>query len=123
MAVYRNFEDLPIWKEAKDLAVRIYKITKEDKLKRNFGLSEQIRKAALSISSNIAEGFDRSSRKEFIKYLYMAKGSVSEVRSQLFICKELGYLDNGISEELLGRTTSLTRQIGALISFLKKRNL
>jgi four helix bundle protein len=123
MAVYRNFEDLPIWKEAKDLAVRIYKITKEDKLKRNFGLSEQIRKAALSISSNIAEGFDRSSRKEFIKYLYIAKGSVSEVRSQLFICKELGYLDNGISEELLGRTTSLTRQIGALISFLKKRNL
>jgi len=123
MAVYRNFEDLPIWKEAKDLAVRIYKITKEDKLKRNFGLSEQIRRAALSISSNIAEGFDRSSRKEFIKYLYIAKGSVSEVRSQLFICKELGYLDNGISEELLGRTTSLTRQIGALISFLKKRNL
>jgi four helix bundle protein len=123
MAVYKNFEDLPIWKEAKDLAVRIYKITKEDKLKRDFGLSEQIRRATLSISSNITEGFDRSSRKEFIKYLYIAKGSVSEVRSQLFICKELGYLDNGISEELLGRTTSLTRQIGALISFLKKRNL
>ncbi|HEX9912178.1 MAG TPA: four helix bundle protein [candidate division Zixibacteria bacterium] len=109
MAVYRNFEDLPIRKEAKDLAVRIYKITKDDKLKRDFGLSEQIRRTALSISGNIAEGFDRSSRKEFIKYLYIAKGSVSEVRSQLFICKELGYLDNGISEELLGRTTSLTR--------------
>ncbi len=123
MAVYKNFEDLPIWKEAKDLAVQIYKITKEDKLKRDFGLSEQIRRAALSISSNIAEGFDRSYKKEFIKSLYIAKGSVSEVRSQLFICKELGYLDNGISEELLGRTTSLTRQIGALISFLKKRNL
>ncbi len=123
MAVYRNFEDLPIRKEAKDLAVRIYKITKDDKLKRDFGLSEQIRRTALSKSGNIAEGFDRSSRKEFIKYLYIAKGSVSEVRSQLFICKELGYLDNGISEELLGRTTSLTRQISALISFLKKRNL
>jgi four helix bundle protein len=117
VAVYKNFEDLPIWKEAKDLAVIIYKITKEDKIKRDFGLSEQIRRAALSVSSNIAEGFDRSSRKEFIKYLYMAKGSVSEVRSQLFICKELGYLEDGISEELLGKTTSLTRQIGALISF------
>ncbi|MCJ7497247.1 MAG: four helix bundle protein [candidate division Zixibacteria bacterium] len=123
MAVYKIFEDLPIWKEAKDLAVQIYRITKEDKLKRDFGLSEQIRRAVLSVSSNTAEGFDRSSRKEFIKYLYIAKGSVSEVRSQLFICKELSYLEDGISEEILGKTTSLTRQIGALISFLKKRNL
>lgn len=123
MAVYKIFEDLPIWKEAKDLTVQIYIITKEEKLKRDYGLSEQIRRATLSISSNIAEGFDRSSRKEFIKYLYIAKGSVSEVRSQLFICKELSYLEDGISEEILGKTTSLTRQIGALISFLKKRNL
>jgi four helix bundle protein len=122
MAVYKNFEDLPIWKEAKDSAVQIYRITEEEKLKRDFGLSAQIRRAVLSVSSNIAEGFDRSSRKEFIKYLYIAKSSVSEVRSQLLICKELGYLENGISEELLGKTTSLTRQIGALVSFLKKRN-
>jgi four helix bundle protein len=123
MAVYKNFEDLPIWKEAKDLTVRIYKITKEDELKRDFGLSEQIRRAVLSVSSYIAEGFDRSSRREFIKHLYITKGSVSEVRSQLLICRELGYLENGISGELLGKTTSLTRQIGALKSFLKKRNL
>jgi len=123
LAVYKNFEDLPIWKEAKDLAVQIYRITKEEKLKRDFGLSEQIRRAALSISSNIAEGFDRSYKKEFIKSLYIAKGSVSEVRSQLFICKELGYLDGDFSEKLLEQTRSLSRQIGALISYLKKRNL
>jgi len=123
MAVYSNFEDLPVWKEAKDLAVQIYKITKEGKLKRDYGLSDQIRKAAISISSNIAEGFDRSSRREFIRSLYIAKGSVSEVRSQLLICKELGYLDRDVSEKLLEKTISLTKQIGAFISFLKKRNL
>lgn len=86
-------------------------------------MSNQIRSASLSISSNIAEGFDRSSRKEFIKFLYIAKGSTSEVRSQLFICVELGYLDKDESEKLLERTKSLTRQIGALISFLKRKNL
>jgi four helix bundle protein len=123
MAVYNNFEDLPVWKEAIVLAVQIYKITKEEKFKRDYGLSEQIRRAAVSVSSNIAEGFERSSRKEFIRSLYIAKGSVSEVRSQVFLSKELGYLDGDFSEKLLGQTRSLSRRIGALISFLKKRNL
>jgi four helix bundle protein len=122
MAVYSNFEDLPVWKEAKDLAVRIYKITKEGKSSKDWSLSDQIKRASLSISSNIAEGFDRGSRKEFIMFLYIAKGSVSEVRSQLFICKELRYLDITTAEALLEKTSSLTKQIGALISFLKKRN-
>jgi len=123
MAVYNNFEDLPVWKEAIALATQIYKITKEEKFKRDYGLSEQIRRAAVSVSSNIAEGFERSSRKEFIRSLYIAKGSVSEVRSQLFLSKELGYLDGDLSGKLLEQTRSLSRQIGALISFLKKRNL
>ena len=123
MAVYNNFEDLPVWKEAIVLAVKVYKITKEEKFKRDYGLSEQIRRAAVSVSSNIAEGFERSSRKEFIRSLYIAKGSVSEVRSQVFLAKELGYLDGDFSGKLLEQTRSLSRQIGALISFLKKRNL
>ena len=115
MAVYNNFEDLPVWKEVKDLAVQIYKITKEGKFSKDWCLSEQIRRATISISSNIAERFDRSSRKEFVKFLYIAWGSVSEVRSQLFIFKELGYIDKDGSEELLRKTSSPTRQIGALI--------
>ena len=123
MAVYNNFEDLPVWKEAIVLAVQVYKITKEEKFKRDYGLSEQIRRAAVSVSSNIAEGFERSSRKEFIRSLYIAKGSVSEVRSQVFLSKELGCLDGDFSEKVLGQTRSLSRQIGALISFLMKRNL
>ena len=123
MAVYNNFEDLPVWKDARDLAVLIYKLTKVGKLAKDWCMSNQIRSVSLSISSNIAEGFDRSSRKEFIRFLYIAKGSTSEVRSQLLICVELGYLDKDESERLLERTKSLTKQIGALISFLKRKNL
>jgi four helix bundle protein len=123
MAVYNNFEDLPVWKDARDLAVLIYKLTKVGKLAKDWCMSNQIRSASISISSNIAEGFDRSSRKEFIRFLYIAKGSTSEVRSQLFICLELGYLDKDESERLLERTKSLTKQIGALILFLKRKNL
>ena len=123
MPVYRDFEDLPIWKESRDLAVWIYKLTDEGKLAKDWCLTNQIRSASLSISSNTAEGFDRSSRKEFIRFLYIAKGSVSEVRSQILICIELGYVEKNESKILLDRTKSLTKQIGALISFLKKKNL
>ena len=123
MPVYRDFEDLPIWKESRDLTVCIYKLTNEGKLAKDWCLTNQIRSASLSISSNIAEGFDRSSRKEFIRFLYIAKGSVSEVRSQILICIELGYVEKNESKILLDRTKSLTKQIGALISFLKKKNL
>jgi four helix bundle protein len=115
MAVYNNFEDLPVWKDARDLTVWIYKLTNAGKLAKDWCMSNQIKSVSLSISSNIAEGFDRSSRKEFIKFLYIAKGSTSEVRSQLLICMELGYLDRDESEKLLERTKSLTKQIGALI--------
>jgi four helix bundle protein len=123
MPVYRDFEDLPIWKESRDLTVGIYKLTNEGKLAKDWCLTNQIRSASLSISSNIAEGFDRSSRKEFIRFLYIAKGSVSEVRSQILICIELGYVEKNESKILLDRTKSLAKQIGALISFLKKKNL
>jgi four helix bundle protein len=123
MAVYNNFEDLLVWKDARDLTVWIYKLTNAGKLAKDWCMSNQIKSVSLSISSNIAEGFDRSSRKEFIKFLYIAKGSTSEVRSQLLICMELGYLDRDESEKLLERTKSLTKQIGVLISFLKKKNL
>ena len=123
MPVYKDFEDLPIWKESRDLVVWIYKLTKEGKFAKDWCLTNQIRSASLSISSNIAEGFDRSSRKEFIRFLYIAKGSVSEVRSQILVCIELGYIERNESKILLERTKSLAKQIGALISFLKKKNI
>lgn len=83
MALYEKFEDLPIWKQAKELAVRIYRVTKEEKFRRNYSLVDQIRRASISVSSNIAEGFERGSKLEFIQFLYIAKGSLGEVRRQL----------------------------------------
>jgi four helix bundle protein len=76
---YRRFEELPVWQKAKDLAVQIYKVSQQGKVAKCYSLAEQIRKSAVSISSNIAEGFERGSRKEFIQFLYIAKASVGEL--------------------------------------------
>ena len=121
MAVYEKFEDLPVWKLAKDLTVKIYQLTKEQKFRRDYGLVDQIRRASISISSNIAEGFERGSKKEFIQFLYIAKGSLGEVRSQLQICFELGYINKENLNVLLSQSYDLSNQLGAFISSIKKR--
>ncbi len=121
MPVYERFEDLPVWKLAKDLAVEIYQLTKGDKFRRDYGLVDQIRRAAISVSSNIAEGFERGSRKEFIQFLYIAKGSLGEIRSQLQVCFELGYVNKDKLNALLSRTYDLSNQVGAFISSIKRR--
>ena len=121
MAVYEKFEDLPVWKLAKDLAVKIYQITKDQKFRRDYGLVDQIRRASISISSNIAEGFERGSKKELIRFLYIAKSSLGEVRSQLQVCFELVYVNKDGLSMLLHQTYDLSKQLGAFISSLKKR--
>jgi four helix bundle protein len=83
MAVYERFEDMPIWGLAKDLAVEIYRITKDAKFRRDFGLVDQVRREPISISGNIAEGFERGSDREFVQFPSVAEGSVGEMRSQL----------------------------------------
>jgi four helix bundle protein len=121
VTVYEKFEDLPIWKSAKDLAVKIYQTTKGQKFRRDHSLVDQIRKASISVSSNIAEGFERGSRRELVQFLYIAKGSLGEVRSQLQVCSELGYIDQESVHDLLSQTYDLSRQLGAFISSIKKR--
>jgi four helix bundle protein len=121
MAVYEKFEDLPIWKLAKDLAVKIYQITKGEKFRRDYSLVDQIRRASISVSSNIAEGFERGSRKEFIQFMYIAKGSLAEIRSQLQIAFELGYISKDNLKLLLSQSHDLSNQLGAFIASIKKR--
>jgi four helix bundle protein len=121
MAVYRKFEDLPVWKLAKDLAVKIYQITKDEKFRRDFALVDQIRRASISVSSNIAEGFERGSKKEFIKFLYIAKGSLGEMRSQLHVSYELGYIKKDNLNMFLMQCYDLSNQLGAFIASIKKR--
>src|SRR5271169_7252114 len=95
MATVRQFEDLNVWQDARQLVVAVYSVSKVRAFNQDFGLRDQIRRAAVSTMSNIAEGFERGSRKEFIQFLNIAKGSNGEARSQLFVALDQGYVDAG----------------------------
>ena len=120
MASAKNFEDLEVWQKASDLAVKIYKSTLQQAFNRDFTLRDQVRKSAISISSNIAEGFEYGNNKDFIRFLRYAKGSAGELRSQLHIAAKLNYLDvtefDNIQKELL----HTSRQISSLIRYLQQ---
>jgi four helix bundle protein len=105
------FEDLFIWQKAIEFAKEIYLITEKKGLKNDFGLKEQMRRAAVSISSNIAEGFERRSRKEYLNFLNIAKGSAGEIRSQLYVAFEVGYLEKSELEYLREKAKFLSGSI------------
>jgi four helix bundle protein len=92
MSQINRFEDIESWTMAKELVKEIYLITNKSSFVKDYGLSSQIQRAAVSIMSNIAEGFERGTNKEFIHFLYIAKGSAGEVRSQLYIALDLEYI-------------------------------
>jgi four helix bundle protein len=92
MATIYRFEDLHAWKIARELTRDVYRITQGDKFSRDFGLTNQIRKASVSIMSNIAEGFERDGNKEFCNFLSIGKGSAGEVRSQLYVALDQDYI-------------------------------
>ena len=90
---YESFKELRVWQEAKMLAVDVYKITAQGGLAKDYGLKDQMQRSGVSIASNIAEGYERNSDKEFIRFLMIAKGSISELRTQLEIAKDIKYVD------------------------------
>ena len=112
-----KFEDLKVWQRAKDLAVFIYKLTVGGKFSRDFGLRDQIRRAAVSIPSNIAEGDELGTDKQSIRYFYTAKGSSAEVLTQAIISREIGYINNEtyvhVDNECKAISSMLTRLIQA----------
>jgi four helix bundle protein len=120
MPTYSSFEDLPVWKEAKELAVLIYKLTSCGKIYKDFGLKDQVQRSAVSISSNIAEGFERGSKQEFIQYLYIARGSCGELRSQLHIAKDIGYFESKEFNKIHNLSLKVSKQINGFIEYLKK---
>lgn len=105
------FEDLFIWQKAVEFAKDIYLITEKKGLKNDFGLKNQMRDSAVSISSNIAEGFERRSRKEYLNFLNIAKGSAGEIRSQLFVAFEIGYLEKTELDDLREKAKFLSGSI------------
>jgi len=116
----RRFEDLIVWQKARDLALLIYRVTGRSVLDRDLGLRNQMRDAAVSVMSNIAEGFERYSRKEFRQYLSVARGSAAEVRSQLYVARGLDYITEVEFEDLRARCVEVSQLLGALRSSLGK---
>lgn len=111
--MYQSFESLEVWKRASRLAVSIYRVLKDS---RDYGLKDQMTRAAVSVPSNIAEGYERGTNPEFIRFLNIAKGSAAELRTQLFIAKEIGV----ISAEEMAELVKETRAISGMIRNLAK---
>jgi len=118
MATVRQFEDLNVWQEARQLVGAIYSASKTPAFNRDFGLLDQIRRAAVSTMSNIAEGLERGTRKEFMQFLNIAKGSNGEVRSQLHVALDQKYIGEVEFTALRESATTLSKKLSAFIRYL-----
>ncbi|MBZ0289276.1 MAG: four helix bundle protein [Anaerolineae bacterium] len=120
MGQITRFEDLIAWQIARSLTKAISQLTQNDRFIRDFGLSGQIQRAAVSIMSNMAEGFERDSKPDFHRFLTIAKASCAEVRSQLYIALDIGYLQQPEFHQLMSQAEEVARVIGGLPTSLRK---
>jgi len=109
-----RFEDLIAWQKARELTRKIYEVSRRGMFAKDHGLAGQIQRAAVSVMSNIAEGFERGGRREFHQFLSTAKASCAELRSQLYVAFDVGYLDLSRFKELLGQAEEVGRIVGGL---------
>ena len=119
----KQFEDLETWKDARRLTQAIYCLTITEKFSKDFGLRDQIRRAAVSIMSNIAEGFERGGNQEFTQLLYVAKGSCGEVRSQLYVALDQGCAEQEQTDKLMESFKRLSSMISNLIIYLRNSGM
>ena len=113
---YQSFEDLEVWQKAYKLSVSIYRLLEDC---RDYGLKDQMTRAGVSIASNIAEGAERGSNAEFIRFMHIAKGSAAELRTQIAIACDIGIIEESDKNELIDETTSISKMLHALIKSLK----
>lgn len=118
MARFKSFEEIKAWQKARILTKTIYQITERETFSKDFDLIRQIRRCSVSITSNIAEGFERQTEKEFRQFLFIAKGSAGELRSQLYLTFDLGYISNKEFENLKGDVVEVSKMISGLIKHL-----
>jgi four helix bundle protein len=114
MSTFQRFEEIEVWQKARQLTKQVYQVSSMGSFARDFGLRDQMRRACVSITSNIAEGYEREGTKEFLQFLSVAKGSAGELRSQLYVALDQGYLTESVFEEL----TSLSREISCMLTGL-----
>ena len=118
----KRFEDLEVWKRSCRLAVEIYKITETGKIGKDWGLKDQLRRSAVSIPSNIAEGFGRDSDAEFKRFLLISKGSCAELKTQIYIAESITFIDKERSRPIIQECDEVSRMIGSLVKYLKSSN-
>lgn len=119
MPTITRFEEIEAWQTARELTKLIYSLTEEGKFSSDFGLKDQIRRASVSIMSNISEGFESQTQPQFIRYLGLAKASAGEVRSQLYVARDLDYLTLEQLTKVFAMAEKASRQIARFISYLE----
>ncbi len=120
MPTIAKFEDLPVWQAARKLAVSLYELTRQQPFCDDWGLCRQLQRTAVSVLSNIAEGFERGSKTEFIQFLFIAKGSAGEARAQLYIAFDLNYITAEQLQKTVTHCEQVSRQLAGLIEYLKQ---
>jgi len=117
---YSSFEELEVWQKECALAVRVYEVLERS---RDFGLKDQMTRSAVSIASNIAEGAERGSTPDFIRFLHMSKGSAAELRTQVYIACRIRLIPENTQKELTGELKTISKMVQGLIRSLKQKNL
>jgi four helix bundle protein len=110
------FEDIEVWHKSKELTIDIYRYFE---LSKDFGFRDQIRRAAVSVMNNLAEGYERQTNKEFRQFLFVARGSCSEVKSMLYLALELSIIDHDQYERLISQTVEISKMLSGLIRSMK----
>ena len=123
MATFDTFEDIEAWKKSKILNQEIYKFTDLGSFARDFGLRDQIRRASISIMSNIAEGFERNGTGEFMQFLAIAKGSAGEVKAQFYAALDQKYLEQQSFDRLFLLASEVSSMIGGLMNYLRRSRI
>ena len=110
-----NFMNLRVWQQSKDMAVRIYAITRAGEFRSDFGLTDQIRRSAVSVPSNIAEGDELETDKQAVRHFYIAKGSCAELITQVIISKEVGYISDDVAKDICGECRRISIMLTKII--------
>ena len=118
--IVEKFEELIAWQKARELTKQIYELTKQGSFSKDYGLCDQIRRAAVSVMSNLAEGFERGSSTEFHQFIVIAKASCAEVRSQLYVAHDVGYITQNQFEHTSKLAEEVSRIIGGLKTAVRK---
>ena len=120
---FKRFEEMPVWIDSRKLTVLIYQLTSGKQFQKDFGLRDQIQRSAVSVMSNISEGYERGNNKEFIHFLLYSKGSVGEVRSQLYVALDICYITQEEFKAATDLASSISSQLSSFVKFLRSKEL